>query len=79
MNIEKQDILTLDDHNEYIVVSKIEYENAYYYYIVDINNPENLKFVKETNNELLELQDKDLVTNLIPLFINDTNATSYVS
>ncbi len=79
MDIEKQDLITLDDKNEYVVVSKVEYENSFYYYIVDINNPENLKFVKESNNELFELKDKELITDLIPLFINDTNATAYVS
>ena len=78
MDIKKQDLLTLDDHNDYVVVSKVEYENAFYYYIVDINNLENLKFVKESNNELFEIKDQDLITNLIPLFINDTNATAYV-
>ncbi len=73
MDINKQDILTLDDKNEYVVVSKVFYQNYFYYYIVDINNPTNLKFVKEDNDELLELKDKELVTNLVPLFLANTN------
>ena len=76
MDIKKNDILTLDDNNEYVVVSKINYENINYLYIVDINNIQNLKFVKEGNDELLEIHDKDLISVLVPLFISETNATS---
>lgn len=71
MDIEKKDIITLSDNNDYVVISKINYEENYYYYIVDINNVENLKFVKESNDELLELNDKNLLTTLIPLFAKD--------
>ena len=76
MDIKKNDILTLDDNNEYVVVSKINYENINYLYIVDINNIQNLKFVKEGNDELLEIHDKDLISVLVPLFISETNATA---
>ena len=79
MEFQKQDLLTLDDNKEYVVVSKVEYQNEFYYYIVDIDNCENLKFVKKNGNELLEINNKELLTNLIPLFINDTNATAYVN
>lgn len=73
MEIEKQDILTLDDEKNYVVVSKALLENINYFYIVDIDNIENFKFVKIANDNLLEIKDKDLITKLIPLFINDTN------
>ena len=72
MIIEKQDILTLEDNKEYVVVSKALYENTNYFYIVDLDNVENFKFVKIENDDLLEIKDKDLATKLIPLFINDT-------
>lgn len=70
--IEKKDILTLDDNKEYVVVSKALYEDVNYFYIVDIDNVENFKFVKVENDNLFEIHDKDLATKLIPLFINDT-------
>ena len=76
MIIEKKDILTLDDNREYVVVSKAKYENINYFYIVDIDNVENFKFVKIENDDLLEIRDKDLATKLIPLFINDTGIMS---
>lgn len=64
-----KDILTLDDKNDYVVVSKINYENKIYYYLVDINNNENLKFCYEDNNELVEIEDKELTTKLLPMFL----------
>ncbi len=67
-----KDILKLDDGNEYVVVSKLNYENKTYYYIVDINNNSNLKFCYEDNNELVELEDKVLITKLLPIFLNES-------
>lgn len=69
MIIGLKDILTLDDKNDYLVVSKINYENKTYYYLVDINNNENLKFCYEENSELIEIEDKELTTKLLPMFL----------
>ena len=69
MMIDIKDILTLDDKNDYVVVSKINYENKIYYYLVDINNNDNLKFCYEDNNELVEIEDKELTTKLLPMFL----------
>ena len=63
-----KDIITLDDNNKYIISSKIHYEGNTYYYLVDINNPENLMFCYEKNGYLVELNDKELTTRLLPLF-----------
>ena len=76
MDIKKNDVLTLEDNNEYVVVSKVTYDDANYLYIVDLNDVKNIKFVKENNDEVLEISDKDLISELIPLFIDDTNASS---
>ena len=67
--IDIKDVLTLDDKNEYVVVSKINYESKIYYYLVDINNNNNLKFCYEDNNELVEIEDKELTTKLLPMFL----------
>ena len=71
MDIEKKDIIVLSDQKNYVVVSKINYENNNYYYIVDIDDVANLKFVQEVGDELIELTDKELGTKLIPLFTQD--------
>ena len=67
--IDIKDILTLDDKNDYVVVSKINYENKTYYYLIDINTNNNLKFCYEDNNELVEIEDKELTTKLLPMFL----------
>lgn len=69
MIINIKDTLTLDDNNEYIVVSKINYNNKNYYYLLDKYNNENVKFCYEDNEELVEIEDKELITKLLPLFV----------
>lgn len=73
MDIRIQDLITLDDDNEYIVVSKIVHKEKDYIYIVDINNNQNMKFMKIDNDGyLIELNYKDdekLIKELIPLFL----------
>ena len=69
MTIKIKDTLILDDNNEYVVVSKANYQNNNYYYLLDINNNENFKFCYEDNEELVESEDKELNTKLLPLFV----------
>lgn len=69
MIIKIKDILTLDDNNEYVVISKIKHENKNYYYLLDRNNLKNVKFCYEDNEELVEINDKELITKLLPLFV----------
>ena len=68
MMIDIKDVITLDDDNEYTVVSKVNYESKIYYYLVDIKDNTNLKFCYEDKDELVELVDKELTTKLLPLF-----------
>ena len=49
MNIDIKDIITLSDDNEYIVTSKAVYDNKIYYFLVDINDNSNMKFLYEEN------------------------------
>lgn len=65
-----KDVVTLDDNNKYVIASKINYESKNYYYLVDIKNPVNLMFCYEVNGELVEIDDKSLITKLLPLFID---------
>ena len=69
MTINIKDTLVLDDNNEYVVISKINYDSKNYYYLLDKNNKENFKFCYEDNEELVEIEDKDLNTKLLPLFV----------
>ena len=69
MNI--KDIVTLSDKNEYQVISKVSYESEIYYYLVDINEISNIKFLYENGEKLTEIEDEKLVKELLPLFYNE--------
>ena len=69
MIINVKDTLTLDDENEYVVISKVYYNNKNYYYLLDKNNYSNTLFCYEENDELVEINDKELTTKLLPLFV----------
>ena len=69
MIINIKDTLFLDDDNEYLVISKVNYENKNYYYLLDKNDNVNFKFCYEDNEELVEVNDKELATKLLPLFV----------
>lgn len=69
MIINIKDTLILDDNNEYVVISKVNYDGKNYYYLLDINNKENFKFCYEDNEELVEIEDKELNTKLLSLFV----------
>lgn len=70
MSINIKDVLTLDDDNKYVVVSKVYYEGKDYLFLVDINNNTNLKFCYLDNDEIVESNDKELNTKLVPLFFD---------
>lgn len=71
MIINIKDTLTLDDNNEYVVVSKANADNRNYFYLIDKNDNSNVKFCYQDNDELVELNDKELVTRLLPLFVEN--------
>ena len=74
MNIDIKDRITLDDNNVYVIVSKTNYQNQIYYYLMDANNNENIKFCYENtvNNSLVESTDENINQALLPLFLNAT-------
>lgn len=68
MQININDLITLSDKNEYVVVSVANFHNNKYYYIADINNESNLKFCYLENDELVEIKDSNLIMELLPFF-----------
>ena len=71
-NIKIKDFLTLNDNNEYMVVSKANYKDKKYYFLIDTKNLGNIKFCYEDGEYLAELNDKDIATELLPLFYNSS-------
>ncbi|MCL2400820.1 MAG: hypothetical protein FWC91_13880 [Defluviitaleaceae bacterium] len=74
MDIEIKDTITLSDKRKYLVVSKVQHQNNTYYYLVDEQENENVKFCLEKAgaNTLLEINDANLIQNLLPLFSSKT-------
>lgn len=66
-----KDILTLSDGNEYVIVSKITYENKIYLYLVDINNHNNIKICYLDNNEIVIVKDNNLIIKIMPLLLKE--------
>lgn len=72
MDIGIRDILTLSDKKEYVVVSKILYENKTYLFLIDLNDEMNIKICYLNDDEVIETRDKELNTKLLPLFVEET-------
>ena len=72
MNIEIKDIIKLADNNSYVVCSRTEFQGITYFYLIDLENNENIKFVQEVQRDnktvVIEVEDKDLLQTLLPLF-----------
>lgn len=66
-----KDTLVLDDEDEYVVVSKANYNDKIYYYIINNNDNSDFKFCYQENDELVEIEDDKLIKELIPLFFNN--------
>ena len=76
MNIEIKDIITLSDTRNYVVCSRTEYQGIIYFYLIDLENNENIKFVREKQTgdktTVIEVEDKDLLQQLLPLFFENS-------
>lgn len=68
MNINIKDVLTLSNNNEYIVMSKVNYENKEYLYLTNFNDFTDIIFCYLDNDEIVVSNDKDLNKKLLPLF-----------
>ena len=54
---EKNNILTLADNNEYLVLDKFNYNNITYVYLIDINDNTNIIYGKLNGEDIVELSD----------------------
>ena len=78
MNIDEKDIIVLNDDNNYIVVKKATIDNINYYYISDVNNKENIKFLYEDGNELVEIENKNTIDNVLEKMFNDIDLDDFL-
>lgn len=68
--IVKNDIITLEDGDEYIVLKITTINNKQYAYIVNIKNKKDDGFVIIEDKNLKLIDDQDLIKKLIDLFSN---------
>ena len=71
MDINIRDIVKLDDNKEYVVVSKITYHNINYYYLTDINDIKNSKFLYENKDVLTEVSNQEVLKIIMPLLYKE--------
>lgn len=69
MNIEINDVLTLDNNNRFGVCSVVTYEGAKYYYLVEEGNLNKFMICKGNNNKLIQIDDEVLIRRLLPKFL----------
>jgi hypothetical protein len=74
MKINIQDIITLNDNREYVVVSKVLIQNKEYICIIDIIDHTNLKYaeIKKDHISIINKDEKELLEILIPLFYKNS-------
>ena len=72
MKVEVDNVITLDNDADYLVVNKLNYENNTYFEICNLNDNKDLKIVKQEGNELVEFFNFELLDKLLYLF-NEQN------
>ena len=66
MNIEIEDILTLDDDKDYVVISKAVIDGVNYYYLIEDSNSPSTMFCYEDKDELVDIIDLEKIKKIIP-------------
>ncbi len=61
INIEKYDILTLDNDIRYVVASILNHKNIDYYLLVEEKNPKSTMYCYLENGKLVKVEDKKLI------------------
>ena len=54
------DIVTLSDHNKYVVASLVNHDNKSYLCLVDINNNQNIKYCYIDKDEVVLIKKEEL-------------------
>ena len=73
MKVEVDNVITLDNDADYLVVNKLNYENNTYFEICNLNDNKDLKIVRQEGNELVEFFDLELLDKLLYLLIYNLN------
>ena len=78
MNIEERNIVVLDDDNSYFVLKKINYENKNYYCLSEVNKWENIKYLYESGDELVEIEDDETFEKVVSLIMDTIDMDDFL-
>lgn len=70
--MEIRDIIVFDDDKEYVIASKVEYNNKTYLYLSDVNNSGKVMFGYLDNDDIVEIKDSKLIKELLPMFLESS-------
>ena len=70
MNIDIKDIIKLDDNTDYIVLSKVIFNNDIYYYLID-KKLKKTKIVMEKDDYLIEKKLREVDKKVLSLFLEE--------
>lgn len=68
---EKNNVITLGDNNEYVVVDKYIENNITYVFLVDINDNTNIIYGKVDGEDIVVISDPDELKSIIKKIDDD--------
>ena len=78
MNIEERNIVVLDDDKRYFVLKKINYQNINYYCLSEVGKWENIKYLYETGNQLVEIEDDETFEKIVGLIMDTIDMDDFL-
>lgn len=70
--MEIRDVVVFDDDKEYVIASKVEYNNKTYLYLSDVNNSGKVMFGYLDSDDIVEIKDSKLIKELLPMFLESS-------
>lgn len=71
------DLITLSNNEKYIFLSSVFYEGKQYVYVVNEKNITDFLICRLENDELFEIDDEDIFTNLCKEFYDKLKDVKY--
>ncbi len=68
IRIQVKDMVVLEDDHTYAVTASAILENIEYYFLVDINNSQNIKIGYQDKEEIVMIEDQSIIKSLMPKF-----------
>ncbi len=65
MNLEEKDIITLSNDKDYRVVRHIILDGVNYYYVANVKDPTEFKFLYEEGENLIQIHDDNQLVKVL--------------